>query len=196
MTINGLLAVPNGSLVLGGSNPANATLHIQSIQGGDGRLTQFSPGAGSSLDAQNLIGSQSSIGTTQWFSWGVSQNNFFYIVPGTTAPTSQFADGVTINSVGYLLAPWIYANYFVDAPYYQVGGNLLANTAGPGYVGHWQELALTNSNTTSILPGTGGTTWAFFGSNQGTGFAGVAAGGTTVWSGTAYNFSGFCWRVQ
>ena len=196
LTINGLLAVPNGTLVLGGVNHGDATLHIQSIQGGTGRLTQMNPGAGSSLDALNLIGSQSSTGTTQWFSWGVSQGNFFYIVPGTTAPTSQYADGLTIDSLGQALAPWFVASHWIDAPYYTVSGFNLANTAGPAYVGHWQELTLISGNTASVLPGTSATIWAYFGSNNGTSFAGVAAGGTTVWSGTAYNFFGFCWRVQ
>lgn len=63
------------------------------------------------------------------------------------------------------------------------------NSAG---LGHWQELPL--SGGTSTLPAGG--TWAYSGSNNGTGFAGVAAGGTVIFSGSASNFFGFCWRVQ
>lgn len=67
-------------------------------------------------------------------------------------------------------------------------------TASAG-VGNWQSLTFTgvSPSQTSVLPAGG--TWAYFGSNNGSGFVGVAAGGTTVWSGGANNFFGFCWRI-
>lgn len=58
-------------------------------------------------------------------------------------------------------------------------------------VGQFMPLPLAGSSST--LPAGG--TWAYYGVNNGSGFAGVAAGGTVVWSGSASNFSGFCWRV-
>ena len=63
------------------------------------------------------------------------------------------------------------------------------NTSGG--VGHWQPV--TFSGSTSYLPSGG--TWAYFLSNSGGGWTGVAAGGTLIWSGTAFNFFGFCWRI-
>ena len=60
-------------------------------------------------------------------------------------------------------------------------------------VGQWLALVLDESLDNCHLPAGG--TWAYFGSNFGTGFAGVAAGGSSVWSGSASNFFGFCWRI-
>jgi hypothetical protein len=60
-------------------------------------------------------------------------------------------------------------------------------------VGQWVPLTLVGGNTYSYLPAGG--TWAYSGANNGTGFTGVAAGVTSVWSGTATNFFGFAWRI-
>lgn len=58
-------------------------------------------------------------------------------------------------------------------------------------VGQW--IAVTASSGSSTLPAGG--TWAYFGANNGYSFQGVAAGGTTIWTGTVNNFFGFCWRI-
>ena len=60
-------------------------------------------------------------------------------------------------------------------------------------LGQWLALVLDGSLDNCHLPAGG--TWAYAGSNFGTGFAGVAAGGTSIWSGVANNFFGFCWRI-
>ena len=72
-----------------------------------------------------------------------------------------------------------------------LAGAVPAVPTNSGGVGQW--LPLYPGGGTSYLPAGG--TWAYFGANNGSGFAGVAAGGSAVWSGAAFNFFGFCWRI-
>ena len=62
--------------------------------------------------------------------------------------------------------------------------------AGPG-IGQWTTL--TPGASATYLPAGGA--WAWFFSNNGTGAAGANPGGTLIFSGTPYNFFGFCWRI-
>lgn len=58
-------------------------------------------------------------------------------------------------------------------------------------VGQWANLTGVSSAIT--LPAGG--TWAYFASNAGTGYSGIAAGGTAVYSGALSNAFGFAWRI-
>lgn len=58
-------------------------------------------------------------------------------------------------------------------------------------VGQW--VSVVTGGSTLSLPAGG--TWAYFASNNGTGYIGIAAGGATIFSGTLNNAFGFCWRI-
>jgi hypothetical protein len=72
---------------------ADASLHIATIYGGAGRLTQMHP-TGNSLNALNLMASTNGSGSHQWWSWGVNANQW------TINPGTSFGTGFTINSSG------------------------------------------------------------------------------------------------
>ena len=75
-----------------------------------------------------------------------------------------------------------HASAFAPAPTTAAGiGQWLPLAVPPGYSGPYN------------LPAGG--TWAYFYSNNGAGGSGIAAGGTTIWTGNANNFYGFAWRI-
>ena len=82
----------DGAVGIGNSSP-NATLHLQGIKGGNGRMTQSST-SGTSLTNLNLIASSSAGSADQWFSFGVSVSNYYFIQNGTSAGSS----GLVIDS--------------------------------------------------------------------------------------------------
>jgi hypothetical protein len=63
--------------------------------------------------------------------------------------------------------------------------------------GQWIPLGTAYvTGTVMTIPGTSGQTWAYFFSNNGSGFVNVVAGGTTVDFGSSpNNLFGFAWRV-
>jgi hypothetical protein len=83
----------DGSVGIGQSAP-NATLHLSGVKGGNGRMSQNSTSAGSATNNLNLIASSSSGGADQWFSYGVSSSNYYFIQNGTSAGSS----GLVIDS--------------------------------------------------------------------------------------------------
>ena len=85
-----------GALSIGGA--ANASLHINTVYGGNGRLTQMSP-ASSNTNALNIIASKSSGGADQWYAWGVTAANVFNIQQGTVLGTA----GLNITSNNQVL---------------------------------------------------------------------------------------------
>ena len=88
-----LILQPLGGAVGIGLSTPNATLHLQGIQGGNGRMTQMSTG-GTSQTNLNLIASSNGGGSDQWYSYGVSSSNYYYIQTGVGAGDS----GLVINS--------------------------------------------------------------------------------------------------
>jgi hypothetical protein len=71
----------------------NATLHIGAALGGFNRLTQISVST-ANTDAINLMASKNSGGSDQWWSWGVTTANAFYIVGDAGGPGGT---GVKLN---------------------------------------------------------------------------------------------------
>jgi hypothetical protein len=82
----------SGAVGIGLSTP-NASLHLQGIRGGNGRMTQSSTG-GTSQTNLNIIASSSAGSADQWYSYGVSSSNYYYIQTGVGAGDS----GLVINS--------------------------------------------------------------------------------------------------
>jgi hypothetical protein len=68
-----------GAVSIGGS--ADASLHINTVYGGNGRLTQMSP-SGTSASALNIIAARDSGGSELWYSWGVDTSDQFRINRG------------------------------------------------------------------------------------------------------------------
>jgi hypothetical protein len=87
LTLTGAIGINASSFT------ADASLHIATIYGGNGRLTQMHP-TGNSLNALNLMASTNGSGTAQWWSWGVNANQW------TINPGTSFGTGFTINSSG------------------------------------------------------------------------------------------------
>jgi hypothetical protein len=87
LTLTGAIGINSTSFT------ADASLHIATIYGGNGRLTQMHP-TGNSLNALNLMASTNGSGTHQWWSWGVNANQW------TINPGTSFGTGFTINSSG------------------------------------------------------------------------------------------------
>ncbi len=58
-------------------------------------------------------------------------------------------------------------------------------------VGQWQPIGIA----TNLLYLPAGGTWAYWCSNNGSGFTGIAAGTTAIFSGVLNNAFGFCWRI-
>ena len=91
---NAKLAVIGGAIGINSASfTADASLHIATIYGGNGRLTQMHP-TGNSLNALNLMGSTNGAGGVAWWSWGVNAGNW------TINPGTSFGTGFTINSSG------------------------------------------------------------------------------------------------
>jgi hypothetical protein len=91
---NAKLSVVGGAIGINSASfTTDASLHIATIYGGNGRLTQMHP-TGNSLNALNLMASTNGSGTHQWWSWGVNANQW------TINPGTSFGTGFTINSSG------------------------------------------------------------------------------------------------
>jgi len=84
---------------LGGSSGFDATLHINGIQGGNGRLTQMSPSS-ASQNALNIMASKNAASADQWWSWGVQTDNTWKIQAGVGFGGS----GISIDGSGNLVA--------------------------------------------------------------------------------------------
>jgi hypothetical protein len=69
---------PDGTVGINTSAP-NASLHISGGLGGFNRLTQMNV-LNANEEAKNIISSKNSGGSDQWWSWGVTTANAFYIV--------------------------------------------------------------------------------------------------------------------
>ena len=82
----------DGTVGMGVSTP-NASLHIQGIRGGNGRMTQSSTG-GTSQNNLNIIASSSAGGADQWYSYGVTASNYFFLQTGVGTGDS----GLVVNS--------------------------------------------------------------------------------------------------
>lgn len=76
-----------------GLSGGDASFHLVGIRGGNGRMTQMSTG-GTSQTNLNLIASSNSGGGDQWFSYGVSSSNYYYVQQGVGAGSS----GLVVNS--------------------------------------------------------------------------------------------------
>jgi len=91
---NAKLSVVGGAIGINSASfTADASLHIATIYGGAGRLTQMHP-TGNSLNALNLMASTNGSGTHQWWSWGVNANQW------TINPGTSFGAAFTIDSGG------------------------------------------------------------------------------------------------
>ena len=88
-----LVLQPLGGAVGVGVSTPNATLHLQGIQGGNGRMSQSSP-SGTSQNNLNLIASTSAGSADQWFSYGVTAGNYYFIQTGVGTGDS----GLVVNS--------------------------------------------------------------------------------------------------
>jgi len=100
----GFYVDPNASsrirnINLGGSTGFDATLHINGIQGGNGRLTQMSPSS-ASQNALNIMASKNAASADQWWSWGVQTDNTWKIQAGVGFGGS----GISIDGSGNLVA--------------------------------------------------------------------------------------------
>lgn len=63
-------------------------------------------------------------------------------------------------------------------------------------VGQWTGAVFTGSGSSSYITMPSGGTWAYFVANNGTGYTGIAAGGTNVAGPLSFlNAFGFCWRI-
>lgn len=77
------------------SGGVDATLHIKSVQGGNGRFLQFSP-QGNSVNALALVASSNSSGGEQWWSFGSQNDDTFKIQKGV----GFGGGGVSISNTG------------------------------------------------------------------------------------------------
>ena len=77
------------------SGTVDATLHIKSVQGGNGRFLQFSP-QGNSVNALALVASSNSSGGEQWWSFGSQNDDTFKIQKGVGFGGA----GVSISNTG------------------------------------------------------------------------------------------------
>jgi hypothetical protein len=88
------LAVVGGAITVSAAPfTADASIHINTVYGGAGRLTQMHP-TGNSLNALNLMASTDGAGNNQWWSWGVNANKW------TINPGTSFGAGFTIDGSG------------------------------------------------------------------------------------------------
>jgi hypothetical protein len=91
---NTRLAVVGGAITISAAPfTADASIHINTVYGGAGRLTQMHP-TGNSLNALNLMASTDGAGNNQWWSWGVNANKW------TINPGTSFGTGFTIDGSG------------------------------------------------------------------------------------------------
>ncbi len=80
---NARLNIVGNALAIGSApQTADAALHITSSFGGFDRLLQASP-TGQSKPGLNLLASRNASSQDQWWSWGVTVDNFWQINPGT-----------------------------------------------------------------------------------------------------------------
>lgn len=109
-----------GVVSIGGA--ADASLHINTVYGGNGRLTQMSP-ASSSTNAFNIIAARDGGGSELWYSWGVDTSNHFRI-----------NQGVGFGATGMILGngyTWWYTTSTLDTVSYlpfQVKGGITIDT--------------------------------------------------------------------
>jgi len=68
-----------GAVSIGGS--ADASLHISTVYGGNGRLTQMGP-SGTSANALNIMAAKDGSGSELWYSWGVDTSDQWRINKG------------------------------------------------------------------------------------------------------------------
>ena len=109
-----------GVVSIGGA--ADASLHINTVYGGNGRLTQMSP-ASTSTNAFNIIAARDSGGSELWYSWGVDTSNQFRINQGV----GFAATGMVLGN-GYT---WWYTTSTLDTVSYlpfQVKGGISIDT--------------------------------------------------------------------
>ena len=109
-----------GVVSIGGA--ADASLHINTVYGGNGRLTQMSP-ASNSTNAFNIIAARDSGGSELWYSWGVDTSNQFRINQGV----GFAATGMVLGN-GYT---WWYTTSTLDTVSYlpfQVKGGISIDT--------------------------------------------------------------------
>ena len=86
----------------------DATIHIKSVQGGNGRFLQFSP-QGNSVNALALIASSNSSGGEQWWSFGSQNDGTFKIQAGvgfggaglSISNTGSITSANVADAVGY-----------------------------------------------------------------------------------------------
>jgi len=91
---NTRLAVVGGAITISAAPfTADASIHINTVYGNAGRLTQMHP-TGNSLNALNLMASTDGAGNNQWWSWGVNANKW------TINPGTSFGTGFTIDGSG------------------------------------------------------------------------------------------------
>ena len=79
--IYGTATVDTTLMVGNTSGTVDATLHIKSVQGGNGRFLQFSP-QGNSINALALMASSNTSGGEQWWSVGSQNDDTFKIQKG------------------------------------------------------------------------------------------------------------------
>lgn len=109
-----------GVFSIGGA--ADASLHINTVYGGNGRLTQMSP-SGTSVDAVNLIAAKDGGGSDLWYTWGVDTANQYRINQGV----GFGANGMVLGN-GYT---WWYTTSTLDTVSYlpfQVKGGISIDT--------------------------------------------------------------------
>lgn len=87
---------------------------------------------------------------------------------------------------------WIVSS---GTPMLAAGGGVFATKAplpkSASSVGQWTSVLFS----TNLMYVPSGGTWAYFASNNGTGYAGILGGGSAIYSGTLNNAFGFCWRI-
>jgi hypothetical protein len=98
------------------SGVADATIHIKSVQGGNGRFLQFSPQA-NSVNALALIASSNTTGGEQWWSIGSQNDDTFKIQKGVGFGGA----GISIANTGIasFSANVSMANNYIVAPVLQ-----------------------------------------------------------------------------
>jgi hypothetical protein len=118
--------VTGGAFALGTTAP-DASLHIQGIRGGNGRMTQSATG-GTSLDNLNIIASSSAGSADQWFSYGVTSGNNFFIQTGVGSGTS----GLVITSGNSVLINESSASAASLNHNFEVNGDIMSTGSGSG----------------------------------------------------------------
>lgn len=95
---NSRLWVSGGAVAIGGTAGANvlASLEIDQVYGGNGRITQLRP-EGASLDGLNILASTDSGSAAQWWSWGPTAGNVWRLQPNATSFSGNTGLNIDVN---------------------------------------------------------------------------------------------------